>query len=246
MPDARPPCTWPSTSIGLRMRPQSSTAMWRIGSTRPVSVSTSTTDTCAPNGNDAPDCTKSCSTASGRPSSLAFVAISAQVIAFDGTPATPSVPSSVSTMSSGAASSISAARLRARSSTPRDALEHGAAADLQRPRSARPTAARHEGGVGLHERDAIHRDAELTGDELRVSGGMALPVGRRARLHGGAPVGVHLHLGVLARGAAGGDLDVGADADTEQLDVAASRRAACSARRSSYPAMRSASVSAVS
>ena len=65
------------------------------GSTWPVSVSTSTTDTCAPNGNDAPDCTKSCSTASGMPSSVALVATSAHVIDFDGTPATPRVPSSV-------------------------------------------------------------------------------------------------------------------------------------------------------
>ncbi len=40
----------PATRSGLRMRPQSSTATWRSSSTRPVSVSTSTTATCAPNG----------------------------------------------------------------------------------------------------------------------------------------------------------------------------------------------------
>src|SRR5947209_6263723 len=36
--------------MGLRMRPQSSTAMWRRMVTLPVSMSTSTTDTWAPNG----------------------------------------------------------------------------------------------------------------------------------------------------------------------------------------------------
>ena len=32
-PGAMPPCCWPATSSGLRMRPQSSTAMWRTAST---------------------------------------------------------------------------------------------------------------------------------------------------------------------------------------------------------------------
>ena len=43
-----------STIVGLRMRPQSSTATCRSGTTRPVSVSTSTTETWAPNGKVAP------------------------------------------------------------------------------------------------------------------------------------------------------------------------------------------------
>ena len=37
---------------------------------------------------------------------------------------------------------------------------HGAAAELQRPRSAGAPAARHERGVGLDERDLVERDAE--------------------------------------------------------------------------------------
>ena len=36
MPWPSPPCTWPSTSIGFRIRPQSSTAMWRTRRTSPV------------------------------------------------------------------------------------------------------------------------------------------------------------------------------------------------------------------
>ncbi len=42
-PSARPPCTWPSTIIGLIRGPQSSTAMNRRTLTWPVPGSTSTT-----------------------------------------------------------------------------------------------------------------------------------------------------------------------------------------------------------
>ena len=70
-PCAMPPCCWPATSSGLRMRPQSSTATWRSIVTSPVSVSTSTTDTCAPNGNveSVPSKSSSCRSGAGsRPS----------------------------------------------------------------------------------------------------------------------------------------------------------------------------------
>ncbi len=50
MPCATPPCTWPSTIIGLMIVPQSSTATYFTMSVLPVSVSTSTTQTCAPAG----------------------------------------------------------------------------------------------------------------------------------------------------------------------------------------------------
>ena len=53
-PCAIPPCCWPATSNGLTIVPQSSTAMWRSSSTRPVSASISTTAMCEPNGNDEP------------------------------------------------------------------------------------------------------------------------------------------------------------------------------------------------
>src|SRR5919205_1050722 len=49
-PWAIPPWRWPSTSSGLRITPQSSTHTIRTSRTLPVSVSTSTTATWAPNG----------------------------------------------------------------------------------------------------------------------------------------------------------------------------------------------------
>src|SRR3954449_10432226 len=49
-PWAIPPWRWPSTSSGLRITPQSSTHTIRTSRTLPVSVSTSTTATCAPTG----------------------------------------------------------------------------------------------------------------------------------------------------------------------------------------------------
>ena len=50
MPSASPPWIWPSTIIGLIRTPQSSTATNRRTLTWPVPVSTSTTQTYAPNG----------------------------------------------------------------------------------------------------------------------------------------------------------------------------------------------------
>ena len=49
-PWATPPCTWPASRIGLTIVPASSQAMCRRWRTCPVSVSTSTTATCEPNG----------------------------------------------------------------------------------------------------------------------------------------------------------------------------------------------------
>ena len=51
MPWPTPPWIWPSRSIGLSTVPASSQATWRRWRTLPVSVSTSTTATWAPNGN---------------------------------------------------------------------------------------------------------------------------------------------------------------------------------------------------
>ena len=50
MPWAIPPCSCPSTICGLTIRPQSSTATKRRTVVIPVSVSTSTTQMCVPNG----------------------------------------------------------------------------------------------------------------------------------------------------------------------------------------------------
>ena len=68
-----PPCTWPATSIGLTMTPQSSQRD-RAGSmvTSPVSRSTSTTESCTPNGNAEPSGWKS---ASGRGTVLGVVVL---------------------------------------------------------------------------------------------------------------------------------------------------------------------------
>ena len=60
----------------------------------------------------------------------------------------------------GAGLELAAASSRARSSTSSVAVEHGAAADLQRPRAAGAPARRHHGGVGLDEADRLDRDAE--------------------------------------------------------------------------------------
>ena len=49
-----PPCRWPSASSGLTTVPASSTVTIRRSTTLPVSVSTSTTATCAPNGKVGP------------------------------------------------------------------------------------------------------------------------------------------------------------------------------------------------
>ena len=50
---------------------------------------------------------------------------------------------------------------------------------------------------------------------------MALPVRERAAVHRRRAVGVDLDLAELGRAAAGGDLDVGGDADAELDRVAA-------------------------
>ena len=52
MPCAMPPCTWPSTSIGLTCTPKSLIAVYRTISTTPVSGSISTSATWQPFGHD--------------------------------------------------------------------------------------------------------------------------------------------------------------------------------------------------
>src|SRR5438445_232549 len=101
MPWAMPPCCWPATSSGFSTRPQSSTATWRTGRTRPVSESTSTTATWAPKGNVAPGWTKSCSPTSGVPCFSPAVPSSAHDRPRAGTPATPRRPPSDTTAALG-------------------------------------------------------------------------------------------------------------------------------------------------
>lgn len=123
MPWAIPPCCWPSTSSGLRMRPQSSTATWRSWWTRPVSRSTSTTAMWAPNGKLDWPCLKSSSSRSAaavpsglpEPSSAAAAAW-AQVTTGPATPLTPN-PAADSSTSCTDASSRWAAISRARTTS---------------------------------------------------------------------------------------------------------------------------------
>src|SRR5258706_16293526 len=105
-----PPWIWPSTINGFSSVPASSTAMIRRTTTLPVSVSTSTTATCAPNGNVGCAALKSLTPTNGSPSEPAT---SAQPTAGTGEPATWKVPATTSsTTSSTAASRRLAARWR--------------------------------------------------------------------------------------------------------------------------------------
>ena len=70
-----------------------------------------------------------------------------------GTPATPRRPSSVTTMSSGLASSMRRRDLAGLREHGLGRVEHRGPAELQRTRAAGAAAGRHDGGVGLHERD---------------------------------------------------------------------------------------------
>ena len=182
----------PSTSSGLSTVPQSSTATCRTSSTRPVSVSTSTTAMCAPNGNVAPS--GEVELAEQRLVSFASRrASSAQVSAWRGTPATPR-PTVVGHDVLGRGLEQARRERAARSSTA--SLADRRPAHLQRTRPTGTTAPRHDRGVGLHELDPVERDAERVGDDHRERGGVALPVRRRADPHGRAAVLVDLERAV--------------------------------------------------
>jgi hypothetical protein len=115
IPWATPPWTMPWTIIGLTMFPQSSTATYLTILARPVSVSTSTTQTCAPDGkvlftgsNRALSSSPG-STPSGRLwARKAEKATSEMVLALSGAPLTRSAPSANSMSSSATSSSCAA------------------------------------------------------------------------------------------------------------------------------------------
>ena len=52
-------------------------------------------------------------------------------------------------------------------------------------------------GVSMNDRDIVHLDAQLIGDDLRKGGLLSLPVRRRARQDPHFPGGFHLNLAVL-------------------------------------------------
>ena len=102
-----PPCTWPSTIIGLTWLPQSSTAEYETSRTPPVSSSISTTATCVPNGNvkfggsQLTDASSSGSVPSGRSWAVnASKAIVARASPLSGEPRTENLPPEKSRSSS--------------------------------------------------------------------------------------------------------------------------------------------------
>ena len=107
-------------------------------------------------------------------------------------------------------------------------VEHGLAGDvecraggLQRARAHGAGAAGDEVGVGLMDRDLVHRHAEHVGDDHRERGDVALTVGAGAHGADDAAVLVDLDRAVLDVEAGGsGDLDVGGHADADLLAVA--------------------------
>ena len=96
-------------------------------------------------------------------------------------------------MSSGLASSSSAASRLPRSTTSSRCLPGRHAADLGRLRAVRAGAARDRVGVALHHGHLVDREAEPVGDDLRERGLVALALGERP--------------GADDRLAVGGDLD---------------------------------------
>ena len=213
-----PPCCWPSTMTGLRIRPQSSTATCRSGTTRPVSVSTSTTETCAPNGNVAPSWGTSSWACSGVSRSAAAAARAGQSTTAPGTPETVN-PASVSSRSSGAASSSSAASSRAWSRTAAAAAATALPPSCSDREPPVPPPRGHRAGVGLHVADLLDRDAEPVGHDHRERRGVALAVRGRPGHHRGRAVRLDPDAAELLAAEAG-DLDVRRDADAEQLLLA--------------------------
>ena len=112
-------------------------------------------------------------------------------------------------------------------------LVHRRAAELQRARAAGAAAAADEVGVAVDEPDPVDRDAGLVADDHRERRLVALAVGGRAGAHRRRAVVVDLDGAELAGAAAGGDLDVGGDADAERDPVAALARAPPARARSS-------------
>ena len=157
------------------MRPASSTAISRSRRTSPVSVSMSTTATCAPNGKVGPLASKSRATT--RPSAPDSVATSAQPLVTDGTPATWNAPAL------GVEHHVLHARLEQAGGDLPPLLDgrlagrcHRRAAELQRAGAGGAPADRDQVGVAVHHVDVVHRDAELGGGEHRPGRGVALAV----------------------------------------------------------------------
>ena len=220
-------------SIGLRMVPASSQATCRTWVTLPVSVSTSTTATCAPKGNVGIAALNVwCSVSS--PAS-ATAPRSAHVFATAGVPATWKDPGRGIELDVGDVGFQEPGRNGLGLFDEADRrLVDGGATLLQRSAAHGAETDRSQIGVAPDEREAIDVDAGLRAREHRPRRLVALTVRRCPGEDGAGAVGVDLDRGVLAEVAdATRDLDVHAHADPELLDVAGSRRRACSARSAS-------------
>src|SRR5258708_33056910 len=68
------------------------------------------------------------------------------------------------------------------------------AADRDRARAEGAGAHGNSRGVAFHDGDALHRHAELRGENLRIRRGVALAVVMRAEIRGDAAVGSDAHL----------------------------------------------------
>ena len=210
-------------------------------STQPVSVSTSTTARCEPNGNDEPSDLKS----SSAPRRVVLVG---RRLGGSSTPATtvavgnardPDQPSSPTTMSSGRPR---AGAPRARFACVEHLLGRGAeraAADLQRPRPAGAAAAWHGRGVGVDERARApsgRRACRRRSSRTSSRGPGRAPTCRPDR---DRAVVVDLDRAELAGAYRRVISRYDATPIPSSTGSPASRRRRCSARSASYPPMRS-------
>src|SRR3954466_10423860 len=211
-PWAIPPWRWPSTSSGLRITPQSSTHTIRTSRTLPVSVSTSTTATCAPNGQVGDGGLKSSSIASsarrGVPSRGWGGGSHQQLLRRDAR--------DVEDAAVGVELDVGRAGLELVGDHLLCLLEHldrravdRRAAGLQRARAVRAGPARDEVGGAVADRDLLERDAEPVGDEHRERGLMALPGRTEPGADRRAALLRDLDAAPLGLGEAVRDLDVG-------------------------------------
>ena len=236
-----PPCCCPSTMAGLSTRPQSSTATCRSGTTCPVSVSTSTTDTCAPNGNVAPFCGTSSCACSEVSRSAAAAASWVQSTVAPGTPDTRN-PSSASSTSSGDASSSSAASSPACSSTARAAAATALPPSCsdREPPVPPPVATRAVSDCTYRIRSMgiPSRSATIIANDVA----WPWPVRRRPGHDGRGAVVCSIRTEPSSCAAEPGDLDVRRRPRSRAPTSPASRRRRCSVRSASTSATRSASL----
>ena len=130
-------------------------------------------------------------------------------------PAMRTVPSAISRSLTPASRWSAASSFSFRARFSRGGVDRDAA-DRDRARAAGAVAGRDPRRVALHDADLVERQVEMLRGELRIGGGMALPVRLRAGIDGRGAVLLQAHDDVLAL-APGGALDVGGEADAADL-----------------------------